>query len=76
VKAFITQCGLNSVIESVYSGTPILAIPLIADQFHNAAVVERRGLGIRLRKNQLNAETIADALRQLLDKGKSEQKYV
>ncbi len=39
VKAFITHAGSNSLYEAAYHGKPIVCIPLMADQFDQAARV-------------------------------------
>lgn len=33
IKAFVTHCGANSILESMYFGTPLIGFPLSADQF-------------------------------------------
>uniref|UniRef100_A0A914VX53 UDP-glucuronosyltransferase n=1 Tax=Plectus sambesii TaxID=2011161 RepID=A0A914VX53_9BILA len=45
VKAFVTHGGQNSILETVYAGKPVLTIPCFADQFRNAAMVEKKGFG-------------------------------
>ncbi|KAL7614976.1 hypothetical protein Lser_V15G06219 [Lactuca serriola] len=49
VKGFLSHCGLNSVMESICSGVPILAWPMMADQHLNARmVVEEIKIGLRV----------------------------
>ncbi|KAF8373514.1 hypothetical protein PRIPAC_79943, partial [Pristionchus pacificus] len=48
--AFITHAGYNSIGESIASGTPLITIPLAADQFRNSRLVEYRGFGVRVDK--------------------------
>ncbi len=38
-KVFVTHCGVNSIQESAYHGTPVVAVPFLGDQPHNAATV-------------------------------------
>ncbi|XP_044955170.1 UDP-glycosyltransferase 86A1 isoform X2 [Hordeum vulgare subsp. vulgare] len=38
---FLTHCGWNSVLESVWSGVPMLCFPLLTDQFTNRRLVVR-----------------------------------
>ncbi|KAJ9559769.1 hypothetical protein OSB04_004929 [Centaurea solstitialis] len=49
VDGFLSHCGWNSVLESICAGVPVLAMPLIAEQYLNARmVVEEIGMGLRL----------------------------
>ncbi|KAI6216550.1 Glucuronosyltransferase [Aphelenchoides fujianensis] len=65
--AFVTHGGMNSVTQGTYAGVPMLSVPLFADQTRNAAMIESRGIGIRLNKFELTADVIADGLRKILD---------
>jgi UDP:flavonoid glycosyltransferase YjiC (YdhE family) len=42
---FITHCGHGSVVAGLRAGVPMLCLPPIADQPHNAELVRRLGLG-------------------------------
>ena len=42
VKVFVTHAGSNSINEAAYHGKPIVCIPLLADQFDQAAKVTRK----------------------------------
>ncbi|GMS95653.1 hypothetical protein PENTCL1PPCAC_17828, partial [Pristionchus entomophagus] len=66
VKAFISHCGLKSLLEASYSGVPILAIPLFADQTHNALNVDRLGNGVILNKPYITNDTILDSMAAIL----------
>ncbi|KXN68649.1 glycosyltransferase family 1 protein [Conidiobolus coronatus NRRL 28638] len=44
-KLFITHGGLDSIQESIQSGTPMLAIPHFGDQPRNAVRIEELGIG-------------------------------
>lgn len=47
VGGFITHCGWNSILESVWSGVPMICYPFIVDQPTNRKlVVEDWGIGI------------------------------
>ncbi|GJM84664.1 hypothetical protein PR202_ga00355 [Eleusine coracana subsp. coracana] len=41
VAGFLTHCGWNSVLESVWAGVPMLCFPLLTDQFTNRRIVVR-----------------------------------
>ena len=42
---FITHCGHGSVMAALKAGVPMLCLPAVADQPHNAELVQRLGLG-------------------------------
>ncbi|XP_011072115.2 UDP-glycosyltransferase 90A1-like [Sesamum indicum] len=49
VKGFLSHCGWNSVMESIFAGVPILALPFMAEQHMNARfVAEEAGVGLRI----------------------------
>ncbi|KAD5961113.1 hypothetical protein E3N88_12586 [Mikania micrantha] len=49
VNGFVSHCGWNSVLESICSGVPILAWPMMAEQHLNARmVVEEIKIGLRV----------------------------
>ena len=41
VKVFVTHAGSNSIYEAAYHGKPVVCIPLLADQFDQAAKVNQ-----------------------------------
>ena len=65
-RAFISHTGLNSYLESSYAGVPILAIPLFADQPHNAKSGESIGTTYVLDKTQLTTPNIVKGLKAVL----------
>uniref|UniRef100_A0A914MFY3 glucuronosyltransferase n=1 Tax=Meloidogyne incognita TaxID=6306 RepID=A0A914MFY3_MELIC len=77
LRAFITHCGQNSITESAIAGIPILGIPLFADQFYNADIAQKRGLGIQIDVNDLNGpnaeNVLVEAIRSILYQPKYQQ---
>ena len=65
VRAFVSHCGVNSVHESLYAGTPIVGIPLLADQYDMALRVTDAGVGLLLDKHQLSASQLRVAIHQV-----------
>jgi MGT family glycosyltransferase len=59
---FISHTGMNSTMESLYYGVPIVAVPQQPEQAANARRVEELGLG-----RHLTAELSADLLRRSVD---------
>jgi len=66
-KLFLSHCGQNSAIEAAYSGTPVLALPLFADQNYNAALLIRRGMGIYQNVRQIDEEELARKISKMLN---------
>ncbi|XP_020379865.2 UDP-glucuronosyltransferase 3A2-like [Rhincodon typus] len=54
-RLLVTHGGLNSLLEAVYHGVPVIGIPLFGDQFDNMVRVEAKGLGLTIQVNQLQA---------------------
>ncbi|XP_058083875.1 UDP-glycosyltransferase 86A1 [Magnolia sinica] len=51
VGGFLTHCGWNSILESVWCGVPMLCYPLLTDQFTNhKLVVDDWKIGIDIRR--------------------------
>ncbi|KAJ1688923.1 hypothetical protein LUZ63_013078 [Rhynchospora breviuscula] len=46
--AFLSHCGWNSTLESLTHGVPVIAWPLLADQFYNSKMLEDMGLAVEL----------------------------
>ncbi|XP_059180571.1 UDP-glucuronosyltransferase 1-2-like [Centropristis striata] len=67
IKAFVAHCGTNGVYESIYHGVPIIAVPLLFDQFENALRLEARGaakvVDVTAITQQNFLETIQEVLR-------------
>jgi len=66
-SAVITHAGLNTVLESLAEGLPLVAIPLGNDQPGVAARVAVRGAGIVIPLGKLNAKRVRKAVRAVLD---------
>ncbi|KAK7395683.1 hypothetical protein VNO78_16248 [Psophocarpus tetragonolobus] len=63
VEGFVSHCGWNSVVESVCAAVPVVAWPMMAEQFLNARmVVEELGVGLRV-------ETRDGSLRGFVERG-------
>ncbi|CAN6979257.1 unnamed protein product [Brassica rapa subsp. trilocularis] len=75
VGGFVSHCGWNSVLESLWFGVPIATWPLYAEQQLNAfTMVTELGLAVELRldyvstkKEIVKAEEISEAIRSLMD---------
>jgi len=67
VRLFINHGGLQSVIEAIDSGVPMLGFPLFFDQFNNLHRVKLAGMAEVLDTNDLNADTLTETIRELLE---------
>jgi len=66
-SAVITHAGLNTVLESIAEGKPMVAIPIGNDQPGVAARVAARGAGIVLPRRSLSAAKVEMAVRAVLE---------
>jgi zeaxanthin glucosyltransferase len=69
-SAVITHAGLNTVLESLTEGLPLVCIPLGNDQPGVAARVAARGAGIVVSRRRLNQARLRSAVRAVLEDGK------
>ncbi|XP_052203681.1 anthocyanidin 3-O-glucosyltransferase 2-like [Diospyros lotus] len=79
VGAFVSHCGWNSTLESIWCGVPMAAWPLYAEQQLNAfQLVEELGLAVEVKMDYrkesdavVKAAVIEGAIRRLMDGEKS-----
>jgi MGT family glycosyltransferase len=62
---FLSHTGMNSTMEALYLGVPIVAFPLQPEQEANARRVEDLGLGRRLSAEGLSAALIHDVVTEV-----------
>ncbi|XP_051875265.1 UDP-glucuronosyltransferase 3A1-like isoform X2 [Pristis pectinata] len=61
-RLLVTHGGLNSLMEAVYHGVPVIGIPLFGDQFDNMVRVEAKGLGLCVHVAQLQAQRLSHTM--------------
>lgn len=66
MKAFISHGGFLGTTEALYSGVPIIGIPMFGDQKANIRQVEKGGYGVTLPYDQITEETVLAALKKVL----------
>ncbi|CAB4956372.1 unannotated protein [freshwater metagenome] len=59
---FVTHGGMNSVMESLHHGVPMVVIPQMNEQTANGLRVDELGLGVRLERDDVKAEVLRDAV--------------
>ena len=59
---FITHGGMNSVSESLVSGTPMVVIPFASDQPVNARCVEKLGVGKKVEYSTIKSKVLRNAV--------------
>lgn len=76
VGGFLTHCGWNSILESIWCGIPLICFPLLTDQFTNRKlVVDDLRIGINLcdKKSLVTREGVLEKIHYLMDGKKSEE---
>jgi UDP:flavonoid glycosyltransferase YjiC (YdhE family) len=67
VRAFVSHCGINSVHESMSTRTPMVGIPMFADQRDMAVRVADAGAGLWLDKTRFTANDLRAAIERVLN---------
>ncbi len=62
----VSHGGAGAMLGALVAGRPHLALPIAADHFDNADLIEAAGVGRRLEGDEVDASSIAGALRSLL----------
>ena len=74
-KIFLSHCGSGSIYESLYTGTPILALPIIFDQLGNADKLVSAGVSLKLDKLDLQVNDIVEKI-ELIQKDEKIQNNI
>ncbi len=67
VKIFISHCGINSVYESIWLGTPVICLPMFFDQYHMDNQVHNTGVGLSLDKFKFTSDELKTKIEQILN---------
>jgi MGT family glycosyltransferase len=59
---FVTHGGMNSTMESLYYGVPMVVLPQMMEQEMTARRIEELGLGVALDQENLTAEQLREAI--------------
>ncbi|CAP22296.2 Protein CBR-UGT-58 [Caenorhabditis briggsae] len=64
-RCHVSHGGLNSVIESVYHGVPVVGVPLTARGYDNLLRITARDSGVMIEKSEFNGDTLTAAIREV-----------
>ncbi|KAL0348718.1 UNVERIFIED_CONTAM: UDP-glucosyltransferase 29 [Sesamum angustifolium] len=64
---FVSHCGWSSIMESMYFGVPVIAMPMKSDQPINARLVVETGAGIEVETDG-NGHYLAEGLAKAINK--------
>ncbi|XP_069996425.1 UDP-glycosyltransferase UGT5 [Penaeus vannamei] len=70
VRLFISHGGLLSTQESLYHGTPVVALPVFVDQPKNAMAIQKHGVGIALVWEELSVDLIVNSIQEVMNNPK------
>ncbi|MGZ3630878.1 MAG: nucleotide disphospho-sugar-binding domain-containing protein, partial [Ktedonobacteraceae bacterium] len=63
---FVTHCGMNSTMESLYYGVPLVGIPQMPEQMMTAQRIQELGLGTVLDEKTLTVEQLHATMKAAL----------
>lgn len=67
VYLFITHCGISSTIEAIYTATPVIAIPVLLDQFQNGRYLTENGAGKYIDFNKLTKNELLSGINEVIN---------
>nr|UHH90557.1 UDP-glycosyltransferase [Nicotiana benthamiana] len=62
VGGFLTHCGWSSIIEGLMIGHPLIMLPFLVDQGLNARILEDKGVGIEISRNEEDGSYTSDSV--------------
>ena len=67
VKLFISHCGQNSQMEGIFHAVPFICMPVIADQYSNAARTEYHAYGRHVSAMHFSEEMLISAIQDVMN---------
>lgn len=65
---------MNSVLEAVHTGVPMIGFPTIGDQYTNSEAIKRLKMGVALDLYSFNSTQLSNTIHRLLKPGSIESK--
>ncbi|KAK6130451.1 hypothetical protein DH2020_035861 [Rehmannia glutinosa] len=69
IGGFVSHCGMSSIIESIYFGVPVIAMPLKLDQPLNARLLVEAGVAVEVIRGgngDLRSEEVVNAINKVV----------
>merc|ERR1712136_242614 len=66
-RLFLTHGGLNSLMEAVYHGVPVLGLPFFNDQYANVIRAQREGYALQLKWKDITKESLFAVCQELIN---------
>ncbi|XP_038178423.1 UDP-glucuronosyltransferase 3A1-like [Arvicola amphibius] len=67
IRLFVTHGGMNSIIEAIQHGVPMVGIPFFADQPENLVLIEAKKMGVSVQAETLKAGSFAVTLKEVIE---------
>ncbi|XP_038178422.1 UDP-glucuronosyltransferase 3A2-like isoform X2 [Arvicola amphibius] len=67
IRLFVTHGGMNSIMEAIQHGVPMVGIPFCADQPENMVRIEAKKIGVSVQLETIKAETFALTLKEVIE---------
>ncbi|EFO84295.1 CRE-UGT-58 protein [Caenorhabditis remanei] len=69
-RCHVSHGGLNSVIESVYHGVPVVGVPLTSRGYDNLLRVTARDSGVMVEKAEFSTRSLTRAIKEVIENEK------
>lgn len=65
-KVFVTHCGCNGQFEALYSGVPMVGLPIFGDQRYNCVRMVAKGMGVQLDLGTFKPGELISAIKEVM----------